>query len=199
LAGERPAFLIGFSLGGNFALRVALRCGQTPIANLKHVVAISPALDPEASTRRADAHPLIRRYFMKKWRRSLGAKQTLFPEIYDFGPILKLNSIQAATEALLKRYSRYGSARDYFRAYTLTGQVLSRLPLPVTLLTAEDDPIVPAADFRGLSLPSTANLVISRYGGHNGFLEGFRLRSRYEQELPVLFERRLAACFLSES
>jgi hypothetical protein len=199
LAKERPVFLVGFSLGGNFALRIALRCGQAPIANLKHVVAISPVLDPDESTSRADAHPLIRRYFMKKWRRSLSVKQALFPDIYDFGPLLQLKTIRATTEALLKRYSPYASAPDYFRAYTLTGDALSELLLPTTLLTAEDDPIIPAADFRRLSLPSLANLVISRYGGHNGFLEGFRLRSRYEQELPALFDRLVSPCFLSGS
>jgi uncharacterized protein len=192
LAKERPVFLVGFSLGGNFALRIALRCGQTPITKLKHVVAISPALDPEEATNRADGHPLIRRYFMKKWRRSLAVKQALFPGLYDFGPILRLNTVQAMTEALLKRYSSYDSAREYFRAYTLTGDALSALPLPTTLLTAEDDPIISAADFRRLRLPSSACLVISRHGGHNGFLEGMGLRSRYERELPVLFDRLIA-------
>ena len=195
LAEERPVFLVGFSLGGNFALRIALRCGPTPIANLKHVVAISPALDPEGSTHRADAHPLIRRYFMRKWRRSLDLKQNLFPDIYDFGPILKLPTIRATTEALLKKYSQYGSVRDYFQAYTLTGDALSTLPLPATLLTAEDDPIIAVGDFHRLRLPSSASLIISRYGGHNGFLKGMRLRSCYEQDLPDFFDRLLRACF----
>jgi hypothetical protein len=190
-AGSLPVFLIGFSLGANFALRVALRCVQDPIPGLKHVVAISPVLDPDESTSRADRHPVIRRYFMKKWRRSLNVKQALFPDHFDFGPLLKLKTIQATTEALLKRYSEYPSARDYFRAYTLTGDALRRLPLPVTLLTAADDPIIPVRDFQRLSLPPTARLVICRHGGHNGFLEGIRLHSRYEQDLPDLFDTLL--------
>ena len=192
-AGALPVFLIGFSLGANFALRVALRCGEDPIPGLKHVAVISPVLDPEESTSRADRHPVIRRYFMKKWRRSLGIKQALFPDLYDFGPLIELKTIQATTEALLKRYSDYPSARDYFRAYTLTGDALSGLPLPTTLLTAADDPIIPVCDFRGLSLPPSARVVVCRHGGHNGFLEGIRLRSRYEQDLPDLFDRLLAA------
>jgi predicted alpha/beta-fold hydrolase len=193
VAGSPPVFLIGFSLGANFALRVALRCAQDPIRGLKHVVAISPVLDPDESTSRADRHPVIRRYFMKKWRRSLGLKQALFPDLYDFGPLLKLKTIQATTEALLKRYSDYPSARDYFRAYTLTGEALSGLPLPATLLTSADDPIIPVRDFQRLSLPPSARLVLCRHGGHNGFLEGIRLRSRYEQDLPDLFDTLLPA------
>jgi len=187
-SGGRPVFLIGFSLGANFALRVALGCGRDPITGLAHVVAVSPVLDPDESTSRADRHPVIRRYFMKKWRRSLRNKQTLFPSLYDFGPLLKLKTIQATTEALLKCTGDYPSARDYFRAYTLTGDALSGLPLPATLLTAADDPIIPVRDFRRLRLPSSARLVICRHGGHNGFLEGIRLQSRYELDLPDWFD-----------
>lgn len=191
VSGSQSVFLMGFSLGANFALRVALRCAQDPIPGLKHVVAISPVLDPDESTSRADRHPVIRRYFMKKWRRSLSVKQALFPGLYDFGPLLKLKTIQATTEALLKRYSDYPSARDYFRAYTLTGGALSGLPLPATLLTAADDPIIPVRDFHCLSLPPSARLVVCRHGGHNGFLEGLRLRSCYERNIPELFDTLL--------
>jgi predicted alpha/beta-fold hydrolase len=190
-SGALPVFLVGFSLGANFALRVALRSAQDPIPGLTHVVAISPVLDPDESTSRADRHPVIRRYFMKKWRRSLAVKQALFPNHYDFGPILKLKTIQATTEALLKRYSEYPSARDYFQAYTLTGDALRDLPLPTTLLTAADDPIIPVHDFQRLRVPLSTRLVVCRYGGHNGFLEGIRLRSRYEQDLPDLFDTLL--------
>jgi predicted alpha/beta-fold hydrolase len=65
---------------------------------------------------------------------------------------------------------------------------LSGLPLPATLLTAADDPIIPVRDFRRLRLPSSARLVICRHGGHNGFLEGIRLQSRYELDLPDWFD-----------
>ena len=45
-----PAFIVGFSLGGNFALRIARRCRREPIDNLRHVFCISPVLDPEKAT-----------------------------------------------------------------------------------------------------------------------------------------------------
>ncbi len=103
-------FLAGFSLGGNFALRIARRCATHPIPNLRQVVAVSAALDPEVSTARADRHPLIRRYFLKKWRRSLAIKQQLFPDLYDFSDILRLQTLRAITDALVERYSHYPSA-----------------------------------------------------------------------------------------
>jgi len=53
-----PVYLIGFSLGGNFALRIAMKHRLTPIVNLKHVFAISPPLDPYKSSLAID------RYFL---------------------------------------------------------------------------------------------------------------------------------------
>ena len=80
-AGGKPVFLVGFSLGGNFALRIARRTHQDPIKNLWHAVAVSPVLDPAKSTLKIDQYPLIRIYFLRKWLRSLKKKQRLFPDV----------------------------------------------------------------------------------------------------------------------
>ncbi len=189
MAGGKPVLLAGFSLGGNFALRIGRRCSAAPIAGLRHIVAVSPAINPAESTARVDRDPLIRRYFLKKWRRSLALKQALFPSLYDFSPALGLGSVMAVTDYLLAHYSDYPSAAAYFADYTLTGSALAGMTTPTTILTAADDPIVPAADFRDLRVGPAGEVVIQPHGGHNGFLEGPRLRSCYEQELADLFDR----------
>jgi hypothetical protein len=184
-----PVFLVGFSLGANFALRIAVRCHCQPIPNLRHVVAISPVLDPEESTRRADRHPVIRRYFIKKWRKSLALKQRLFPHLYDFSAAIGSRTIRQTTNLILARYGEFSSTRAYFDAYTLTGTRLNDLSVPTTLLTSADDPIIPVQDFHELQLNPSTRLIVHRHGGHNGFLEGPGLRSRYENDLPSLFDR----------
>jgi len=181
-------FLAGFSLGGNFALRIARRCASHPIPNLRHVVAVSAALDPEVSTTRADSHPLIRSYFLKKWRRSLAIKQRLFPDLYDFSDILRLQTLRAITDALLERYSHYPSTRAYFHAYTLTGDALQSIAIPTALLTAQDDPIIPVRDYLELRANELTRVLVEPHGGHNGFLDGPRLRSRYETWLADMFD-----------
>ncbi len=189
LAAGRPVLLVGFSLGGNFALRIGRRCSAAPIAGLRHIVAVSPAIHPAEATARVLRHPLIRRYFLKKWRRSLATKQALFPDLYDFSPALRLESVTAVTDYLLAHHSKYPSAAAYFADYTLTGSALSGMTTPATLLTAADDPIVPPGDFRDLRLGAAGEVVIQRHGGHNGFLEGFSLQSRYERDIAALFDR----------
>ena len=188
-AEQKPVFLTGFSLGGNFALRIARKMIQTPITNLCHVAAISPVLDPAKSTSKIDQYPLIRIYFLKKWIQSLKKKQKLFPAIYDFADVLSLKTIQAVTDRLLQKYSDFNSAIEYFREYSLLKDSIKDLPVPATIITAKDDPIIPVEDFYQLELNHRTNLVIHAFGGHNGFIDGFFLKSWYEQKLADMFDK----------
>ena len=190
-ADGKPVFLVGFSLGGNFALRIARQMQQEPIENLAHVVAISPVLDPAKSTLKVDQYPLIRIYFLKKWLQSLEKKQRLFPDVYDFRPVMKLKTIQAVTDMMLENYSDFSSAEQYFRAYSLLKDALKNITVDTTIITAEDDPIIPVDDFYQLELNERTNLCIHDFGGHNGFIDGFFLKSWYEQQLADLFDNTL--------
>jgi uncharacterized protein len=199
LADGRPVFLAGFSLGGNFALRIARHCAQEPIPGLRHVISISPVLDPDKATDRIDRDPILLHYFLRKWKRSLIAKQTLYPQSYHFGEVLRLRSIRRMTDHLLARYSQFTSSEEYFRAYSLLDHALQRIALPTTIITAQDDPIIPIDDFCGLQLGPHCRLTIHRHGGHNGFIEGIFLGSWYERKMVELFDRIAGYCTVSRT
>src|SRR5664280_357542 len=113
-----PVYLIGFSLGGNFALRIAMKHFRIPIANLKHVFAISPPLDPYKTTLAIDnGYFFYRKYFLKKWKRSLVKKQRLFPERYDFNKMLKAKTCMELTENIMLYFPELISYLDYFKLY----------------------------------------------------------------------------------
>lgn len=188
-SGGRPVFLIGFSLGANFVLRILKNCVSVPIPNLCHAVSISPVLNPQKSTAAIDRIAFIRKYFLAKWRRSLMKKQALFPELYDFGDVMRLKTIQSVTDALLEKYSDFKSAQDYFDAYSVMGPAIADIGTPVTIVTAEDDPIIPIEDFYHLKLNNRIRLVIHSHGGHNGFITGFKLQSWYEHTIIRLFDQ----------
>lgn len=185
---RKPVFLVGFSLGGNFALRIARKVHHGAIENLQHVVAISPVLDPYKATVRIDGHALIRHYFLKKWFQSLQTKQNLFPDVWDFSEAFVLNSIMAVTEKMIEKYSDFKSASEYFKAYTILNDFIEDLPVPTTILTAADDPIIPVDDFYQLKLNRLTRLIIHNHGGHNGFITGYSLRSWYEHMLADWFD-----------
>jgi hypothetical protein len=187
---DHPCYLIGFSLGGNFALRIALRQSEFPIPNLRRAFSISPALDPYRSTLAIDQSlPIYRSYFLAKWKRSLRRKELCFPDLYRFEKILHHKTCMALTEAIMPWYTEYGGYRDYFSRYTLTGNALASLAFPVTIITSADDPVVPVEDFRRLPRNRHLDLSIQPYGGHCGFLDPFPFGCWYERNIAETLER----------
>jgi len=186
---DLPFFMAGFSLGGNYILRLAIQAGIQPIRNLAHAVAVSPVLDPLRATRLIDSRPSFRYYFLRKWRRSLVKKQAVFPGKYDFTDICRMKSIYAVTAALLKRYTHFQNPAEYFDSYTLTGKALRNIGVPTTIITAKDDPIIPADDFENIHTNGKMFLSMQALGGHNGFIESLDLRVWYQPFMHKLFMR----------
>jgi predicted alpha/beta-fold hydrolase len=181
-------FIVGFSMGGNFALRIARRCSREPIENLKHIACISPALDPYKSTTAVDNDRLFRWYFLRKWKRSLLKKQGFFPAIYDFTDILQMTRCMEMTDVLVARYTDFKDSIDYFQRYTLLNNSLVDIAVPTTMITSADDPLIPIEDFHQLQLNKLTNLIVHHYGGHNGFIKGLLLRTWYDERIVQIFE-----------
>jgi hypothetical protein len=181
-------FLAGFSLGGNYALRIGRICAQEPIKNLRRIVSISPVIDPDKATEAIDGNIIIRKYFLSKWRRSLALKQKLFPGKYDFGEIISLNSCRSITDRLIESYSSYKDAAEYFMGYTITGDTISGIAVPTTIIASKDDPVIPVCDFYALDFREPVNLMIHRHGGHNGFIEDIFFNCWYEKMMLQLFD-----------
>jgi predicted alpha/beta-fold hydrolase len=170
-------FLIGHSLGGNFAMRVAVRAPAAGL-DLTKVVAICPVLRPQ-STMRALENGLwvYRDYFLWRWRRSLLAKAACFPDLYDFGDLRRFPTLTATTEFFVKRYTPFPDLDAYLQGYAITGDVLAGLTIPTRLIAAADDPVIPIVDLDDLARPAALEIEVFQRGGHCAFLESYRLRS----------------------
>jgi uncharacterized protein len=180
LSENLPVYLIGFSMGGNFALRIAMNHSRIPIANLKHVFAISPPLDPYKTTLAIDnGYFFYRKYFLKKWKRSLVKKQQLFPEKYNFNKILKAKTCMELTEKILPYFPELTSYREYFKLYTLHNDSFQKLNIPVRVIISEDDPVIPLEDYQSLQETNFFQISVQKYGGHCGFLDFFPVKCWY--------------------
>lgn len=186
---SRPMVVAGYSLGGNFALRLALRAPQAGLP-LARVAAICPVLDPARTMQRMETGPwFYMHYFERKWRGSLQRKRVLFPDRVGFDESTLKLRMRALTEWLVQRHTDLGSLDAYFDGYSIAGDRLCALQVPTHILMAADDPVIPAEDFHALSLPDATRVELLPWGGHCGFLEDARLSGYAERWLAA----RLAA------
>jgi predicted alpha/beta-fold hydrolase len=167
----RPLNLVGFSLGGNFLLRVAARAADSRL-DLANVIAVSPVLDPVTTLVAMErAIPGYQLYFIRKWMRSLLKKQAAWPQVYDFREFTRLNNLRRMTIELLRHFTEFGSLDEYLNGYSIVGSVLDNLQVPARIITSLDDPIIPAQDLPRLARNPSLKLTVTQQGGHCGFLE----------------------------
>ncbi len=188
--GSRPWCLAGYSLGGNFALRVAVHAERGGL-KLGQVVSVCPVIDPAVAMHAMEQGiRFYERYFERKWSRSLEIKKRSFPELYGDAGWDDIHGLRARTHYLATRYAGFADADSYFRGYSIAGDYLTGLNVPATVLTSADDPVVPVANYYQLPANPQLELLITRYGGHCGFLKNWKLESLAED---LILERMLRA------
>jgi len=189
LAPAQGLNLVGFSLGGNFCLRVAARARSAGL-QLERVVAVCPVLDPEHTLRRLEAGwALYRRYFIWKWRRSLRKKQAAWPDRYELSAALRLGTLTEMTEHLVCAYGGFPSLVEYLHGYGIVGDALEPIVHPARIIAAADDPIIPASDLARLARPPALEVTCTQFGGHCGFFEGGAGSTWLEREVLATLAR----------
>ena len=184
--------LVGFSLGGNFMLRVAAQEGSG--LAIASVIAVSPVLDPSA-TLAALEHGFrpYHQYFVRKWLSSLFKKQAAWPEHYDFTELARTPNLRRLTTLLVDRCTDFASLEDYLNGYAITGSHLAHLKVPSTLIIARDDPIIPIAGLEQLAHPPALQVIVTRRGGHCGFLQDLVHASWAERRIVAQLSGALPA------
>ncbi len=190
LCPSQPLALVGYSLGGNFALRVAVRAPNAGI-HLRQVVAVCPVLDPAHTLERLEHGSWIyRNYFVLKWRRSLLLKRKAWPDLYDLDELLEERDLTAMTERLVLRYSGYPDLLSYLGGYAIVGPALATLAVPSRIIAALDDPIIPAADLARLAPTPALSITTTARGGHCGFLDDLVRESWADRQIVAALAGR---------
>ena len=165
-----PPWLVGFSLGGNFMLRIA----SSPSARLpplSRVIAVSPVLHPgTAMLAMEKGWQVYQSYFVRKWSRSLRRKRTLWPQTAVDESFFGLRDLRRMTAAMVAKYTDFADIDAYLDGYAITGERLATLQAPAVILAALDDPIIPADDLARLAASPHLRVVTVPHGGHMGFM-----------------------------
>jgi predicted alpha/beta-fold hydrolase len=176
----------GFSLGGNFALRVALRAPAQGI-ELRQVIAVCPVLDPTNTMLSLERGWWVYHdYFLGKWQRSLRKKLEHFPQLGYRDDLARLRTLRAMNDYFVPRYTPFADTAAYLQGYSIVGATLADLQVPSHLITSLDDPVIHATDLANLAKPAQLTIEVTRYGGHCGFIENYRLHSWIDKRIAQL-------------
>lgn len=182
ISNAKNLYIIGFSLGGNFALRVACQ-GPKVAVKPTLTIGISPAINPKAAVKAIDEGlPIFRKYFDEKWAKSLRAKQSAWPE-YDFSAYQSSHSLDDKTKWMVENFTEFNSLDEYYNSYTITADMLKNADSPIAIITAKDDPVIPFADFENVvQSGSICRVIKTEKGGHCGFIKNVLMRSWAEEQ-----------------
>lgn len=174
-----PIFVIGFSLGGNVALKLAGELEEGAGGLLAGVCAVSTPIDLAACAR-ALAEPqnfIYQGRFLNRLKDRIRRKNRLAPDVYTLEHLPKIRTIEEFDDHYTARLFGFGTAANYFRTQS-SNQFLERIRVPALLVQSKDDPLVPFPVFEHPAFASNPclTLLAVEHGGHLGFLSRGKAR-----------------------
>ncbi len=165
-----PVALIGFSLGGNLALKLASEASSEPLAGLDCVIAANPPIDLAASCRRIQAREnrIYDQNFVRQLRVQVAQLHRAFPELGP-GVLPKDLTVFDFDHRYTAPRNGFESAADYY-AKCSSARLIPEIKVPGLVVHAENDPFIPVESFHGVSFPKQLALELIPGGGHLGYL-----------------------------
>jgi predicted alpha/beta-fold hydrolase len=165
--------VIGYSLGGNLALKLAGDYGAEAPPFVKAIVAVSPVMDLPRCVDALDrkSNFAYQWNFVRNLKARMRRKVAAFPERFSADPLERIRTVRDFDEAYTAPHFGFRDATDYYyRAASL--RVVNRIQLPTLIITAADDPFVPPEPFSDPVLTDNPHIttMVSRHGGHCAFV-----------------------------
>ncbi len=174
--------LFGASLGANHVLLALGRSKEELPEAVRAAVAISPPIDlPHCSD---SLHLPSNRFYMSRFVADLNAAyariQALNPGLYEAGREAGVRTVREFDEKITAPYAGFASAGDYY-ARSSSGPWLREIDRPTLILSAQDDPVIPAESVRRFAGPGSPVLTCEfpETGGHVGFVARTRAPGRF--------------------
>ena len=190
--GTPEVFAVGFSMGGNLVLKMAGELGGDAPEELRAVVAVAPALDLAACAD-ALAEPrnfIYERHFVKRLKKRMRLKASLFPELFplaEIGGFGEIATVRDFDDLITARFCNFRDAGDYY-ARSSASVVVSQIRLPTLIITSKDDPFVPFAPFENPAIRNNPNitLVATERGGHCAYISAENGMERFWAEARIV-------------
>jgi predicted alpha/beta-fold hydrolase len=165
--------LVGFSMGGNLALKLAGEWGQQAPEQFRAVAACCPALDLAASADmlHEPANRIYEAYFLWSLRRRMRHKARLFPGHFDVRRLRGLRSLREFDDRITAYYCGFAGADDYYDRAS-AAHVVGHIAVPTLIVHAADDPFIRITEETRRKIAANPNLTFREVacGGHCAFV-----------------------------
>lgn len=199
LAGARPnepLLAVGFSLGGNVLAKWLGEQGRAAPILAAAIVAAPYDLATCARTLDRCLFGRYSRYFLRTLIEKAEIKQRQFGTLFDMRRVRACRTIVEFDDCVTAPLHGFRDAWDYYEKCS-SRPLLAAIRVPTLLVAAADDPYIPARVFPQEIAAANPCLtpVLTRYGGHLGFVEGPspRRASYWAEARAVAFLRERAA------
>jgi predicted alpha/beta-fold hydrolase len=176
-APDTPLVLAGFSLGGNVLIKWLGERGSEIPPTVRAAATVSVPYDLARGSRYINEgfSRIYEQHFLRSLVRKTALKRKRFPDIAPSANLATLRTMWAFDDAVTAPIHGFRDARDYYeRSSSL--RWLSNIRVPTLLLSAKDDPFLPAEvldEVRDVARENPAlHCEFVDHGGHVGFIGG---------------------------
>lgn len=201
-----PFLFVGVSLGGNVLLKWLGEQGDSAPDRIAAAAAVSVPFDLARASRHISKgfSRVYERHFLRSLRRKALAKLEQFPDLVSRERVVSARTLYDFDDVVTAPVHGFANADDY---YTRSSSIhfLPSIRVPTLLLSAVDDPFLPADVLDDVRTLASGNACIElefpAEGGHVGFVSGQNpLRAFYYAEWRVteFLAQALAATYPGE-
>jgi len=131
-------------------------------------------------------------HLLRKWHRSIQAKRKAFPHSKALKNAPEFTSLLKMTGYFIDEFTDFPDLMTYLTGYAITGDALSTLEVPSTIIMSQDDPLISASDLRHLASPGCLRVETPRHGGHCGFIMNRQLESWADYRMAEIFQEAIS-------
>ncbi len=182
-----PVILVGFSLGGNVAVKTAGEVPVPPHPNLAAVAAANAPIDLAACSALLSKpeNKFYDDYFGKMLVTHVNRHQKIFPDLPSVR-FPRTFSLKALDDVYTAPRGGYVNADDYYKRGS-SFHLIENITVPMLLITARDDPFIDVEAYEALASDLQFDVRITEKGGHLGFL-GFNGKWGYRWVEPQIVD-----------
>ncbi|HTF81990.1 MAG TPA: alpha/beta fold hydrolase [Cytophagales bacterium] len=181
-------FLVGFSLGANLVLKYL--ADYNTQSHIKKAVAISAPFDLHLSALKIIKNKIINQHFLKSLKKKLYNKKELFPKHLGHINVKNICNIIDVDECYTAPLHGFSCATAYYK-YASCIHHIYKITTECLIINAEDDPLLEHPEnIEDTFLNSNhVHLIMTRYGGHVGFLT---------RDLQIYYHRKTLDFFIKQ-